>query len=369
MAANLLERDFSLESSVRRKVTALPRFPATRYQGSKRKMLGTLRETFDRITFDSALDLYSGTASVTLLLRLLGKQVTSNDYLLYNQTCARLFQTITRRDLIAPFEQELHWLIHEAPLGGECHVSDRYQGIFFPDQENEQIDRFCQNIGQFSGTKKDLYVYAFGQALLKKRPYNLFHRANLAMRTKDVKRSFGNAVTWETDATQHAVSAVKEFSKFPLDDVSGAARVTGINTLQIAEFPGSFDLVYIDPPYSNARGMGVDYSDFYGFLDGLCDYKLFKHGDESYPHKPINKQPSSWLKAESGLWELEQIVSRFSASTLVISYRNNGLPNLEQIAQLLKNLGRSAEVSSVGGYKYALSQAIDTDECVIVSRV
>ena len=31
-----------------------------------------------------------------------------------------------------------------------------------------------------------------GRALLMKRPYNLFHRANLSMHLQDVKRSFGN---------------------------------------------------------------------------------------------------------------------------------------------------------------------------------
>ena len=68
----------------------LPRFPSTRYQGSKRKILPELAQAFRSLEFTSVLDLFSGSGMVTLLLRHLAKQVDSNDFQLYNQTTARV---------------------------------------------------------------------------------------------------------------------------------------------------------------------------------------------------------------------------------------------------------------------------------------
>ena len=71
--------------------STLPRFPSTRYQGSKRKILAELGRIFSEIEFDSVLDLYSGSGMVSLLLRHMGKRVDANDYQLFNQVTARLF--------------------------------------------------------------------------------------------------------------------------------------------------------------------------------------------------------------------------------------------------------------------------------------
>lgn len=60
-------------------------FPTTRYQGSKRKVLPFLFHALKEIEFSQALDLYSGTASVSLLLRAMGKKVHANDYQKYNR--------------------------------------------------------------------------------------------------------------------------------------------------------------------------------------------------------------------------------------------------------------------------------------------
>src|SRR6266571_1656194 len=73
----------------------LDKFPKTRYQGSKRRLLVPLQDIFAKFKPGTAVDLYSGTATVSLLLRLLllrlmGWRVVANDYLLYNNATARL---------------------------------------------------------------------------------------------------------------------------------------------------------------------------------------------------------------------------------------------------------------------------------------
>ncbi len=346
---------------------ALPKFPATRYQGSKRKILPELATAFRNLTFHTVLDLYSGSGVVSLLLRYLGKQVHANDYLLFNQSVARLFLTAndsTFKNL--SFREDLGELLSPRSSPGPGLVHEHYRGIFFLDHENEEIDRFCHNVSQINSLHRDLYVYAVGQALMKKRPYNLFHRANLQMRQRDVKRSFGNAVTWKTSILDHASKAIEELRRFPFDDCP-RGKVFGESTEDLSTLSNRYDLVYLDPPYLNSAGVGVDYSDFYGFLDGLCNYRLFESGDLRFAHKPIHRRTSNWLNPVSALEELSAICSKWTSSIIFLSYRSDGLPNPGETVEVLSQRGRKVEQHTCGEYKYALSRTNSNEELFLVS--
>ena len=69
--------------------SAVQRFPATRYQGSKLKLLPWLWQAIEHLTFDTALDLFSGSGSVSYLFKSKNVEVTANDYLRCNQVVAR----------------------------------------------------------------------------------------------------------------------------------------------------------------------------------------------------------------------------------------------------------------------------------------
>src|SRR5690349_18091739 len=63
-------------------------FPPTRFQGSKRKLASLLAKQFVELEGRTVLDMFSGSAVVSYLLKRLGREVTSNDYLLAFQTWA-----------------------------------------------------------------------------------------------------------------------------------------------------------------------------------------------------------------------------------------------------------------------------------------
>ena len=348
---------------------SFPYFPSTRYQGSKRKILFELANLLQTLSFNSALDLYSGSGVVTLLLRHLGKHVDANDYQQFSQTTARLFLNLSNSTLSNDtHEGLLNELLSSSQTNHLSLVRDNYSDIFFTKVENTEIDCFCQNSSQLSLTLKDLYVYAVGQALMKKRPYNLFHRANLSMRQRDVKRSFGNAVTWETSILNHAIKAIEELKKFPFTNNLTNSNVFGENTSDLSRLPNDYDLVYLDPPYLNAKGIGIDYSDFYSFLEGIVDYSLFSQGDLKYPHKPIDKKCSRWAKSETALEELSDVLAKWKGSTFVLSYRSDGLPILDEMVEILSQNSRKVEVHTCGEYKYALSKTKNSHELFIISR-
>ncbi|MFF7709840.1 DNA adenine methylase [Pseudomonas sp. NPDC007930] len=346
----------------------LPRFPATRFQGSKRKILPELAELLHAEPCNSIIDLYSGSGIVSLLFRFMGKRVLANDYLRYNQNTARLFLSHTAEDFKGlTAEADLAYLLNHRESTFKSTVAEAFAGIYFKDAENLEIDNFCQNIQGFSGFKKALYTYAVGQALIKKRPYNLFHRANLDMRLKDVKRSFGNAKTWETATQVHALKCIQELARFPSPE-GQAHQALRVDTANLAPLPVDYDVVYLDPPYMNDKSVPVNYSNFYHFLEGLCDYSLFQHGDARYPHRPIVNLGSPWHKKASALDNIGAICRHFSQSRLVMSYRSDGTPTPAEIQAAMQACGRQVEIRTVRGYQYALSKNTGNEEIFIVAR-
>ncbi len=59
-------------------------FPSTRYQGSKRKILPWIHSAIKELKFETALDAFGGSSSVSYLLKKMKKSVTYNDKLHFN---------------------------------------------------------------------------------------------------------------------------------------------------------------------------------------------------------------------------------------------------------------------------------------------
>lgn len=365
---NLSEPSGSLFQGYLPDFVPLDDFPKTRYQGSKRRLLNPLQDIFARFKPTRAFDLYSGTASVSLLLKFMGWHVTANDYLLYNNTTARvLLDDSSKSFTLNYYKDALIELLEKAPISSDSLVAKHFFGIYFLDEENIQIDRFCQNIKKYPEVVRDLLIYCVGQALLMKRPYNLFHRANLTMRTRSVTRSFGNVVTWNKSIFEHAIKIASSILDLPSAPISAGHSVTSFNTLHLDDFESVPDLLYLDPPYLNNKGLGIDYCDFYHFLDGLCDYSLFEKYDPKYPHRPIAKKPTAWLTERSALNEFRRILEKWPKASIVLSYRDDGCPAFGEIEKVFQFYGRKFQSVDTRKFKYALSHKNETKELFLIS--
>src|SRR5579863_10711205 len=64
-------------------------FPRLRYMGSKYRLIPHLAEVFTELGGRTALDAFSGSGVVSYLLKALGYQVTSNDFLAFPAAIAR----------------------------------------------------------------------------------------------------------------------------------------------------------------------------------------------------------------------------------------------------------------------------------------
>ena len=68
--------------------------------------------------------------------------------------------------------------------------------------------------------------------------------------------------------------------------------------------------------------------------------------------------------------QLQQLVSNYPDSQIVISYRNKGIPTIEEISNMLRQVRPSdgVLVIDLGLYSYALNKSNDTNnEFLIIS--
>ncbi|MBN1680118.1 MAG: DNA adenine methylase [Anaerolineae bacterium] len=308
-------------------------FPSTRYQGSKRKLTEWIWANVADLAFDSVLDLFGGTGCVSHLFKTAGKRVIYNDHLCFNWHIglALIENGATRLNA-----DDVALVLDQQPgVTYPDFIQRTFGGIYFTDAENAWLDRVITHIDHrlADPVKQALARFAVYQACIIKRPYNLFHRANLYMRHADVRRSFGNKTTWDTPFETHFRAFVAEANAAVCDNGRDNAALCG----DALDAPTNVDLVYIDPPYVSGKGTGVDYYAFYHFLEGLADYANWRQRiDYSTKHRQMQRQPSPWTCADQVTDAFEAVIARYRDSILVISYRGDGIPARDTLVDLLR---------------------------------
>lgn len=340
----------------------VPRFPSTRYQGSKTRLVPWLMQQLSTIEFDTVLDAFGGTGVVGWHLKLAGKQVTYNDALTFN---AHIGRALIENDEVRLSEVDLDGLLGE--LGDEGHfITETFEGIYFTDEENRWLDAFLAKLQRMPASYgRDLVFAALCQACLIKRPYNLFHRRNLAVRTRDVERSFGNKTTWDRPFEDY----IRRFGRELSAAVFKGRRPCTAVCRDVSEVEGDFDLVYLDPPYVPRRGIGVNYRRFYHFLEGLADPDTWAERiDWSSKHRELTRTPSPWCDRARVAAAFESVFDRYEAPRLAISYRSDGVPSIEDLESSLRRRGRTVTVHRTERFQYALSKNRRSHEVLLLAR-
>lgn len=326
-------------------------FPKTRYQGSKRKLLPWLAGHFEGLSFDTALDAFGGTGAVSYLLKAMGKQVFYNDGLAWNRATG---QALIENAGVRLSPQRLHEILQDGEEAEESGIVERlFEGIYFLPSEDRWLDRRIRRIEAIDEPLlRAIAFWCLCQSALIKRPYNLFHRKNLSMRLNDVKRSFGNKATWDRSFEAHFLGFAEEIDRA----IFSNGRENRAFTSDIFDLSITADLVYLDPPYIPAQGPLTLYRDFYHFLEGLADYNAWEGQiDFSTPHRRLKRQASVWEDKTQIHEAFAAMLERWPSSILVLSYREDGIPSVEEITALLQARRREIQIHTLG-YQYALSK-------------
>lgn len=338
------------------------KFPSTRYQGSKAKLVDWIWEQISNLEFKTCLDAFGGTGAIAYRLKQQGKQVVYNDLLRFNYYIG--LALIENKDIIL-LPNEVDWILSKHSDIQYYHfVQNNFHDIYFTDEENEFIDRVITNIQQLDNCYKfSLAFFSLCQACIIKRPYNLFHRKNLYIRFADVKRSFGNKTTWDRPFEEWFRIFVEEANQAVFDNAM-SNRSTNFNAIDV---PGKFDLVYIDTPYISKKAISVDYLDFYHFLEGLALYLDWdKHLDRNSKHHRFKPIPNEWTDKKKIQLAFDQLFNKYRDCITVVSYRSDGIPSEEELAILLGKYKSNIRIEHFGQYKYVLSKNGDSKEILMI---
>ena len=325
--------------SLKRAPTLISSFPTTRYYGSKKRLLNWLFESLKDIPFQTVMDGFGGTASVSLLFKAMGKEVTFNDALISNAVSAKVL--LANEISIENAEGDLFFHSIEPKKG---FISETFSQKFYLDDENEWLDGAIQAIRSQPEDEQCVYMYSLFQACLQKRPFNLFHRANLNLRTNNVKQSFGNQTTWDTP---FPILATRAFLELKEAVWRSSYQHTVLNPTDVSDIPEGFDLVYLDPPYISLKNGGDDYLRRYHFLEGLCEYEQWSELiDRSYQNLQYKgkRHISEWQDKKVFKKRLFNLIEKHQDSVVVLSYVDDAYPSQRQLLDFFRNTFKEVDI-------------------------
>lgn len=320
---------------------AIAKFPKTRYYGSKRRLLSWIYHAVKDLPFNTVLDGFGGTASVSLLFKAMGKQVYYHDALLCNTISAEVL--LADEFPFSDLNDAYHFIENIKPQYG--FIAKTFPGMYYTDEENEWLDGMAKAIHAIENPlQRSAYFYCLFQACLKKRPFNLFHRANLNLRlNKEVNRSFGNLATWE-----------RAFSSLMKECINDLINLNKYKTKSIILEPGDvtrlstgYDLVYFDPPYVAKAKTGDDYLRRYHFLEGLSVYNNWK---TNINNEALNKtflpidHLINWQSKKVFRELLYDTIEKHKRSIVVLSYISNAYPEEKDISAFFSSTFRHSYV-------------------------
>ena len=130
--------------------------------------------------------------------------------------------------------------------------------------------------------------------------------------------------------------------------------------------PG-YDLVYIDTPYINNRGVGVDYREFYHFLEGMVRYDEWSTMiDHNSKHRRLIPREDPWSNLKTCHKLFRRLFERFADSILVVSYRSDGIPSTEELSDMLRKVKPRVHLITGDRYQYALSTRRHSREVLLI---
>lgn len=337
------------------------KFPVTRYQGSKRKIVPWIYEKIKDLKFKTALDGFGGSSTISYLFKRMGKHVTYNDKLHFNYLIGKALienQTINflPEDLVTL--KEKHARVYYPGT-----IQKNFKGVYYLKHENEWLDLIAPNITQMNhytppelDFKRAIASYALFQACLIKRPFNLFHRKNLNLRTAKVDRNFGNKTTWEKSFDTYLLKFLNEANGLIFDSKT-ECKSFNKSIFDLDEY--GYDLVYLDPPYlrKEASAESSNYLAYYHFLEGLSFYdeweKAIDHSKLNLPLQGISQKND--FSPDNAKEKFEEMLSKFRRSKIVLSYKKGGEPSIEYLVRMMKKFKRNVSTKSIQ-YSYALNK-------------
>ncbi|MCL5410491.1 MAG: DNA adenine methylase [Patescibacteria group bacterium] len=299
----------------------ITKFPQTRFMGSKRKLLAFIANTVKDIKYDTVLDAFSGSGSVSYLFKSLGKKVTSNDFLAYSYNITKATVENNTEKLS---EADLASLLKKNTRAKEF-IQETFNGLYFTPEDNDFLDNVSANIALLKNDyKKTLALASLGRAALKKQPRGVF--------TVIGNRYDDGRLDLRLSMREQFIKSVNDFNDSIFDNNRSNKALKGnifnVNT-------DDFDLIYFDPPYYSQRSDN-DYIRRYHFIEGLATYWKDDKIIADSKTKRIEKRETPFSSRVRCYEAFDQLFSKFQKGIFLVSYSSNSLPTKEEMVKIMK---------------------------------
>ena len=313
------------------------KYPATRFMGSKSKLLSEIWSVASQFQFDTVVDLFAGSGIVGYMFKSLGKTVITNDYMAMSATFAKAM--IENNEITLSMEEAEKLLV---PIKESDHfVADTFQGLYYTDEENDLIDTLRMNIASIKEPyKQAIAMSALIRACTKKRPRGIFtytgDRYNDGR--KDLKKSL----------KQQFLEAVQAVNKAVFDNGKVNKAKHG-DAMELKA--GTPDLVYINPPYYSPLSDN-EYVRRYHFVEGLArDWKGVEIQQNTLTKK-FKSYPTPFSTRKGAADAFDRLFKKFKDSILIVSYSSNSLPTQDEMVAIMAKYKEHVEVIPID-YTYS----------------
>lgn len=343
-------------ASVAYALTRATKFPRLRYMGSKYKLLPHLAGVFDDVCGATALDAFSGSGVVSYLLKALGYQVTSNDFLQFPAAITRA-SVVNHTTVLSPVDIER---ICGPAADNRDFIQKKFDGIFFAPTDLQFLDRAWSQIDTMAGHKRALAISALVLAAARKQPRGVF--TFTGSRYDDGRRDL------RISMEQHFRESAAKYNSIVFNT---GHRNRSISSNIADVDPAGYDLVYLDPPYAPPSD-DADYIKRYHFLEGLACYWLGQTIMEETLTKKIAKKYTPFAYKHTVNEALRDTFKQFRESTIVLSYSSNALPHADVIEGMLRDVKDDVEVIRID-HRYSFgthlaAQRRKVDEYLFIGR-
>lgn len=323
------EPGFLLSNGVPPQVKSLPQF---RYMGSKFRLLEWIHDTVNPLSFETALDAFSGSGAVSYLFKAMGKETHTNDALQFPSGLSRALIANNDQKLEAEDLDQISRARARVP--GEKFIQRTFADIFYTKEDLQFLDDAWCGIRQLNHPGKEaLAIAALLRSAVKRQPRGLFTVAGDPEKYKDGRRDL------QLTLRQHFFEQAEIYN----DAVFDNGRENTSRHGDIFDFQGSADLVYMDPPYV-PRSDDNCYMKRYHFLEGLSCYWKNQKIQENSKVKKIEKPFTPFAYRRTALEAFDSLFKKFADATLVLSYSSNAFPDLATLTALMGRYKSSVEV-------------------------
>ncbi|MFW5951248.1 MAG: DNA adenine methylase [Gemmatimonadota bacterium] len=321
-----------------------------RYIGNKTKLLSFIERKLRarEITGDdlSAVDPFSGTASVGHHLKRLGFRVTASDIMAYGYVFARAYvevpalpaapgladEVLAVHGRDAPSARDVvDYLNGLDPVPGFVHrsyaptgeVGKEHGRMYFTPVNAARIDHVRNRIEEWYRAERigrDLYHLLLAA---------LIDAADAVANTTGVYAAF--VKSWQPNARRRLRL------KLPAIHEGNGCRAAQADAVELARDLEPFDLLYLDPPYNNRQYPG------YYHIPELLAMGWFD-GEPELRGKtglvPDSEKRSDWSRAGKCEDAFEALVATAPWTHVVMSYNDEGIIPESTIERVLKAYGR-----------------------------